>query len=184
VFWLPRHVINALSLLLIDLCYKRLDCCCQMILFATSVVSAWLPQSDVSNRYHEATPVCNVCCLGMAAPIRCELQASWGYWRMILLATSISLTWLSQSDLSNKDQRTVTLLQWMNSYQNLTTFLCKGFIVVSEDCELLLIIWQVLLYLNIAETEHCKFFWEYMVIFETFFLHYLYSIINSAYSLT
>jgi hypothetical protein len=161
-------VINALSLLLIDLCNKRLDCCCQMILLDRSVVSTGLLQSDVSNRYHGATTICYVCFLGMDAPIRCEQHASWGYWRMILLATFAVLTWLPQSYLIDRDQWTVTLLQRMNSYQHLTTFLCKWFIVVSEDYTLLLVILQVLFYLNIVKKEHCTFFWEYIVIFEHF----------------
>jgi hypothetical protein len=80
------------------------------LLIATSVVLAWLPT------------------------IRCEQQVSWGYWRMIILATSVVLASLPQSDLSNKDQRTYTLLQRMHSYQNLTKFLCKGFIIVLKDC--------------------------------------------------
>jgi hypothetical protein len=124
--------------------------------------------------------------LGVVAPIRCEQQESWGCWRMILLASSVVLTWLLQSGLSNKDQRTVTLLQWMNSYRNLTTFLYKGLIVVSEDCTLLLIILQVLFYLNIVETEHSPFFREYIVIFYILSLllifSELYSIISCAYS--
>ena len=119
----------------------------KQLLFATSVALAWLPQSDVSNRHHEATPICHVCCLGMVAPIRWEQQVSWGYWRMILLATSVVSAWLPQSDLSNKDQQTVTLLQRVNCNQNITTFLCKWFIVVSEDSTLLLIVLQVLFYL-------------------------------------
>jgi hypothetical protein len=76
---------------------------------------------------------------------------------MILLASSVVSAYLPQSDLSNKDQRTVTLFRRMNSNQHLT-FLCKGFIFVSEDCTLLFIILQVLFNLNIFETEHCTFF--------------------------
>jgi hypothetical protein len=88
---------------------------------------------------------------------------------MIFLASSVVSAWLPQSDLSNKDQQTVTLLQRMNCNQHLTTFLCKGFIVVSEDCTSLLIFLQVVFYLNIVETEHCTFFREYIVIFELSF---------------
>jgi hypothetical protein len=137
----------------------------KQLLFATSVVLAWLPQSDVSNRHHEATPICHVCCLGMVVPIRFEQQVSWGYCRMILLATSVVSAWLPQSDLSNKDQRAVILLQWMNIYQNLTTFLCIGFIFVSKDCTL--IIFQVLVFLYMVETEHCTFFRENIMILNT-----------------
>jgi hypothetical protein len=85
---------------------------------------------------------------------------------MILLATSIVLAWLSQSGLSNKEQRTVTLLQWMNIFQNRTTLLRIGFIVVSKDCTLPSIILQVLFYLNMVETEHCTFFREYIANFK------------------
>jgi hypothetical protein len=157
-------------------------------------------QSDVSNRYHEATvawsslprlsyrhrcpnqmwatgimkqlshdPLCHVCRTGIVAPIRCEQQVSWGYWRMILLATSIAEAWLPQSDVSNKYQRTVSLLQWINGYQKFNTLLCKGFIVASKDCTLPLIIWQVLFYLNMVETEHCTFFREYVVCWNVIF---------------
>jgi hypothetical protein len=79
------------------------------LLFAKSVVLAWLPQSHVSNRHHEATTFGHVCCLGMVAPIRCEQQLSWGYWRMILLAISVVSSWLSQSDVSNVESDCVTL---------------------------------------------------------------------------
>jgi hypothetical protein len=37
------------------------------LLFATSVALAWLPQSDVSNRHHQATPIYHLCCLSMIA---------------------------------------------------------------------------------------------------------------------
>jgi hypothetical protein len=84
---------------------------------------------------------------------------------MILLATSVASAWLPQSDLRYEDQRALTLLQWMNIYRNHTTLLCNGFIVVSKDCILLLIIFQVLFYLNIVKTEHCTFFREYIVNF-------------------
>jgi hypothetical protein len=83
---------------------------------------------------------------------------------MIVLPTSVISAWVPQSDLSNKDQREITLLQWMNIYQNRTTFLCNGFIVVSKDCTL--IIFQVLFNLYTVETEHCTFFREYIVIFK------------------
>jgi hypothetical protein len=89
---------------------------------------------------------------------------------MIVLATSVVLTWLAQFELSNKDQWTVTLLQRINSNQHLTTFLCKGFIVVSEDCTLLVIILKVLIFLNIIETKHCTFFRESLLIFELSFI--------------
>jgi hypothetical protein len=49
---------------------------------------------------------------------------------------------------------------------NRTMLLCNGFIVVSKDCILPLIILQVLFYLNMVEAEHCTFFREYIVIFE------------------
>jgi hypothetical protein len=70
---------------------------------------------------------------------------------MIPLATSLVSAWLPQSDLSNKDKREVILLQWMNIYQNRTKFMCKGFIVVSKDCTLIIL--QVLFYLYMVETE-------------------------------
>jgi hypothetical protein len=89
---------------------------------------------------------------------------------MILLATSFVLIWLPQSDLSNKDQRTFTLLQWMNIHQNRTTFLCIGFIVVSKDCTFPLIILQMLFFLNMIETKHCTFFREYRVILKHTFI--------------
>jgi hypothetical protein len=142
----------------------------KQLLYATSDVFAWFPQSDVSNRHHEATPTCHVCCLSMVARIEWEKQVSWGYWRMILLAWSVVSAWLPQSDLSNKDQQTVTLLQQMNCNQHLTTFLCEWFTVVSEDCTLQLVILQVRFYLNIVETGHCTFFRENIVIFEHSFL--------------
>jgi hypothetical protein len=85
---------------------------------------------------------------------------------MILRATSVVSAWLSQSDLSNKDQRTVSLLQWMNIYQNRTSYLCIGFIVVSKDCKLPLIILQVLVYFNMVETEHYTFLREYIANFK------------------
>jgi hypothetical protein len=47
------------------------------------------------------TPSFHVCCLGMVSPIRCEQQLSWGYWRTILLATSVVSAWLSRSYVSN-----------------------------------------------------------------------------------
>jgi hypothetical protein len=77
---------------------------------------------------------------------------------MNLLALIVVLAWLHQSELSNKDQRTVSLLQWMNSYQDHTTLLCKGFIVDSKVFALPFIIFKVLLYFNMLETEHCTFF--------------------------
>jgi hypothetical protein len=138
----------------------------KQLLCATSDVLAWLPQSDVSNMHHEATPIFHVCCLSMVASIGWEQQVSWGYWRMILLASSVVSAWLPQSDLSNKDQQTVTLLQRMNCNQHITTLLCKGFIVVLEDCISLLIVFESAVLPNILETEHCAFFREYIVIFE------------------
>jgi hypothetical protein len=125
---------------------------------------ARLTQSIVSNRHHEENPSWQVFCLSMVSPIRCERQVSWGYWRMVLLATSVVSAWLPQSDLSKKDQRAVTLLQWIKIYQNHTTPFCNGFIVVSKDCTLSLIIFQELSYLNMVETEHCTFFRECIVI--------------------
>jgi hypothetical protein len=85
---------------------------------------------------------------------------------MILLATSVVSAWLSQSDLSNKDQRTVILLQWMNIYQNRTIYLCIGFIVVSKGSRLPLITLQVLFYLNTVVTEQYTFFQEYIANFK------------------
>jgi hypothetical protein len=114
----------------------------KLLLFATSVVLTWLPQSDVSNRYHEDTG---------------ERSSSL---RLLSRHGCPNQTW------SNMDQRTVTLLQRMNSNQHLIKFLSKGLIVVSEDCTLLLIILQVRFYLNIVETVLCTFFREYIVIFE------------------
>jgi hypothetical protein len=87
---------------------------------------------------------------------------------MILLAMSVVSTRLPQSDLSNKDQQTVTLLQWMKNYQNRTTFLCKGFIVVSEEYFAINHLASAVLR-NIVETEHCTFFREYIVMFELSF---------------
>jgi hypothetical protein len=130
----------------------------KQLLSSRSVFLAWLPQSDASNRHHEATPICHVCFLGMVTPIRCEQHVSWVYWRMILLATSVVSAWLPQSHLSNKDQRAVILLQWMNIYQNRTTLLCNEFIDVSKDCTLKVL--HVLFYFNMVETEHCTIFRE------------------------
>jgi hypothetical protein len=138
-------------------------------------------------RILENGPRRHVCCLGMVAPIRCEQQVSRGYWRMILLATPVVSAWLPQSDLSNKDQRKVTLLQWMNIYRNHTTFWSNRFVVVSKDCTLSLIILPVLFYHDMVETKHCTLFREYIVIFETFFsllliCSELHLIISGAYS--
>jgi hypothetical protein len=90
--------------------------------------------------------------------------------KQLLFATSVVLAWLPQSDLSNKDQRTVSLLQWMKIYQNLTAFLCNGIIVVSKDFTFPFIILQVLFYLNMVETEHYTFFREYLVILKHSFV--------------
>jgi hypothetical protein len=114
-------------------------------------------------------PPRHVCRTDIVAPIKSEQHVSWGYWRMILLATSIVEAWLPQSDVSNKYRQTVFLLQWINGYQNSLRLLCKGFIVASKGCTLPLIIWQVLFYLNMVVTEHCTFFREYMVSWNVIF---------------
>jgi hypothetical protein len=103
---------------------------------------------------------------------------------MIHLALSVVSAWLPQSDLSNKDQREVILLQWMNICQNRTTFLCNGFIVVSKHCTVIIL--QVLFFLYVVETKHCTFFRENKVILNILssmlICSELYSIISSTYS--
>jgi hypothetical protein len=76
-------------------CYS----CFQMILLATSVVPAWLPQSDLSNRYHEATTICHVCCSWTGCPN--QMWAT-GIMKQLLFAKSVVLAWLPQSDVSNR----------------------------------------------------------------------------------
>jgi hypothetical protein len=58
-------------------------------------------------------PPRHTCYLGMVAPIRGEQQVSWGYWRMILLATSVVLAWLPQSDVSDRSHEDTE--EWYSS---------------------------------------------------------------------
>jgi hypothetical protein len=98
---------------------------------------------------------------------------------MILLATSVVLAWLSQSDLSNKDQRTVIPIR--HEQQGPT----DGHSASMDDHlpkSLYVLVYRIhcclerlyiaidhlasVFYLNMVATEHCTFFREYIVHFK------------------
>jgi hypothetical protein len=164
-----------------------------ILLFSTSGVLAWLPQSDVRIGPHDDTGDWSSS-PRLLSWHGCPNQIwATGIMKELLFATSGVLAWLLQSDVSNRchedtgewsssprllsrhgfpyqtwDTRTNGHLLCFNgwTFTEITLRSCvMDSLFFSKDCILPLNIFQVLFYLNMVETEHYTFFRECIVNF-------------------